>query len=126
MASTQTETTVDLQPQIINLCFTRENAFPFTLTLNDQNGTPIDITGSSAILTVSSSEAGGIANQIFQLTGVITSPLLGQIIFTPTSVQMDIEGEFSYDVLWTNAASDQRTPIRGTFTVGPRISDPNP
>lgn len=123
MASTKTATVTDLQPQLINLCFTREDSFPFTFNLQ-QGGSAIDLTGSSFLLTVHDSpdaDAGG--SQQFQISESNTPDTTGDVTFTPTQANMDLaQGTYFYEVEWTDSLSNVRTVISGEFIIGPQLA----
>lgn len=111
-------TLLNLCPLEINLCFSRGDTPVFSFTLKE-DGSPIDITGSSFLLTVDPSPAPtGSGDNLFQLTGSIPVGTDGVVQFQATAMQMDLApGVYFYDVQWTDAASAIRTIIAGEFEI---------
>lgn len=123
MASTQTVTAADFTPQVINLCFTQEDAFPFQFTLL-QDGSAIDLTGSTFLLTVDPEEfPSGSGGNLFQLSENNTPGVSGIVEFLPTQVNMDqTPSTYFYDIQWTDASGNVRTVIRGEFQIQGQVT----
>lgn len=113
--------TLNLCPVDVDLCFSRGDTVTFSFTIREGTPpTPIDITGSSFLLTVDPSPAPtGSGNNLFQLTGAIIGAATdGTFAFQPTAVQMNqTPSVYFYDVQWTDASSEIRTVISGQFEI---------
>jgi len=115
----------DFQPVAVDLCFTREDSFPFTFTLEQPAGTPIDLTGSTFLLTVATApggvEGGGL--ELFSVAHSNTPGVSGVVEFTPSQANMDeAEADYFFDVQWTDASANVRTVIAGGFAMGPQVT----
>ena len=117
-------TTLNLCPSSVDLCFTRADTVPFTFTLVDEDGSPIDITGSTFILTVDPEpDPVDASANLFTVPGVITDGPGGVVQFTPSSVDLDQTPDtYFYDVEWTDAGSNIRTIVNGEFEIRQDIS----
>lgn len=93
---------------------TRGDTYPFTIVLKDSSGVVIDITGSSFVMTVDPSESptGDLAN-LFELSGVLTAPTAGEVVFTLTTDNADNVGEYFYDIQQLDPFGYLRTVLRG-------------
>lgn len=121
MSTTQTTVTMDLGPQPTRVCVTREDSTPMSFRMRDSAGNDITITGRTYLMTVSTDEEpSDTANQVFQLTGVVATPI---VTFTPTQVDLDIDPDVDYffDIQETNGAA-VRTVAKGQFVVGHQIT----
>ena len=104
----------------VNICRKRGDTFPFQLTIKDEDGVAIDITGDTFLLTVDPSPAPTDAvNNLFQLAGVITDAPNGVVEFTPGAVEADQDPSvYFYDVQQTEAITgDIRTILYGQWEV---------
>ena len=66
-----------------------------------KTGKPVNLTGSVFTLSVSREQFPATASYTFQITGVSSSPLTGQVTFTPILEQVDLLGTYFYDVQMT-------------------------
>lgn len=80
----------------------------FTLTLKE-TWEPANLTGSSATLTVFDG-----ATQKYQLTGVVQA-LAGKILCSPTALQADLKGNFTYSLKLIDATGKIRTIANGSY-----------
>jgi hypothetical protein len=104
----------------VDICRKRGDTFPFQLTIKDENGVVIDITGDTFLLTVDPSPTPtGSGDNLFQLTGVLTDPVNGVVEFQPSAIQADQTPQtYYYDVQQTEAVSgDIRTILYGEWQV---------
>lgn len=84
---------------ILNLTRTRGDTWPIKLTINNPDGTPMDLTGKLVVMTVNSEEdPDDTTTQIFQIVGTVTDATAGQVEFHPTATQADNVGLFYFDV----------------------------
>ena len=83
----------------LNLTRTRGDTYPIKLTINNPDGTPMDLTGKQCLMTVNSEEDPPDAStQLFQIAGTVTDAAAGKVEFTLSSEQADNVGTFYYDV----------------------------
>lgn len=106
-------------PTSVDLCRVRGDTFPFTVTLTDGDGTAIDITGSSFVLTVDPSPApSSSANNLFSVTGALSDPVNGEVTFTLGAADADqVPNTYYYDIQWTDSGGAVRTILKGKWTV---------
>ncbi|KPJ83935.1 MAG: hypothetical protein AMS19_02520 [Gemmatimonas sp. SG8_23] len=97
----------------------RGDTDPFQITLRDGDGQPLDITGSTFLLTASElQEPSSEDPPVFQLEGEVVAPGTNGIVrFTPTAEQADNAGVFFYDVEKTSSSGSIRTVLKGTYTL---------
>jgi len=88
------------------------------VTLTTDGSTPIDISGTSFLLTVDpSAEPADDSANLYQITGSIINAAAGTVGFTPSSLQSAAAaGEYYYDIQWTNG-STIRTIMKGKWTI---------
>lgn len=110
-------TSLHLCPPSLDLCFSRGDTVPWTFTVKDNAGVPVDITGFSFLLTVDPSpEPTTSTNNLFQLTGTITNPTGGVVRFSMTALQADqAPNTYYYDLQMTDGAGKIRTISKGEF-----------
>lgn len=77
---------------------------------------PLDLTGTTFTLSVSTVSDPTTPEYVIQLTGVVTEPLIGKVIFTPTAIQMDFVGDYFYDVEMVSGLS-KKTVVTGKFKM---------
>ena len=121
MPTTVAALELNLAPVPVNLCITRRDSFPFGFVL-EQDGSGIDLTGTSFLLTVNP-DADGSGADLFAIaeSNVLTTD--GVVQFTPSVVNLtQTPAVYYYDVQWTDGA-EVRTVVNGTFTIGDDISD---
>ena len=118
---------LDISPAEIDVEVTRRDSTPFSFTLQDENGTAIDITGyTSFTLTVDPSEEPGDAlSNLFQITAAFPTPLTGVITFSPSILNHTHDpGEYFFDVEQIDDNAKVRTIIKGKYTILPDITQP--
>lgn len=105
-------------PATLNLCRTRGDTFPFSITFT-QAGVPINITGYTIVLTVDPSEEPADAlNNLFTATAVITDGPNGVATFELTPTQADqTPGDYFHDIQATDGGGLIRTAAKGTYQV---------
>ena len=84
----------------VNITRFRGDTDPIVFNIS-KAGKPVDLTGSTFILSVSTESAPTLPSYTFQITGVSASPLTGKVTFTPLVEQVDLLGTFSYDMQMT-------------------------
>lgn len=86
-------------------------------------GLPIDVTGYTFVMTLDpSKEPVDSTNNVYQLTGTITSPTGGTVEFAPTALQADQVGTFYFDVQMVDGAGRKRTITGGKYKYEQDIS----
>lgn len=98
----------------------RGDSYPIAFTLKDAaTSTPIDLTGSSLLLTVDTlAEPPDATTQVFQLVGVLAAdPTTGIVYFTPSPTDTAVVGSYYYDVQLTDAASNILTVVKSSLTI---------
>lgn len=99
------------------ICRVRGDTFPFDVLLKDAAGAALDITGTTALLTVDPApDPPDGTNNLFQLSGAIVGPGTdGRFRFTLSALQANqAPGIYYYDVQWTSGAA-VRTVLVGEF-----------
>jgi len=107
-----------LCPERVDFCISRGDTVPWTFTLKDAAGLPINITGYSFLLTVDPDEdPTSAANNLFQLVGTIVGdPLDGVVQFSLSTLQADqVPGVYWWDLQVTDSAGKIRTAAKGQF-----------
>ena len=108
----------DILVSVVDLERTRGDTYPFTFVLADIDGAPVNIAGGSFVMTVDSLESPtDDTTHIFQLNGIITDGLAGEVTFTLTTDNADNVGEFFYDIQQIDFAGFLRTVVRGEFLL---------
>jgi hypothetical protein len=105
-------------PKIVALKRTRGDTVPFRVRLRNKQKVAIDVTGYTAKLTVSTSEApADVTGQQAQYIGTPVVPYTdGVIEFAFPLVDVNLVGEFFYDLQVTDAGGKLSTVMRGAFT----------
>lgn len=119
MALTSATVTLDVGPVPAILCFARGDTPVFGFYLQDQNGTAIDITGRSYLLTADTLEDPPDAtSNIFTIVGVVPTGTDGLVTFQPAAGDLDLTAGTTYyfDVAQTNG-TDVRTIIKGSIEI---------
>ena len=108
---------LNICPEEIDICISRGDTVPWTFTVRDSAGSPVDITGFSFLLTVDpSDEPGSSTNNLFSLSGTITDALNGVVQFSMTAGQADqTPNEYFYDLQMTDGTAAIRTIAKGVF-----------
>lgn len=83
---------------------------------------PVDITGWSLTLSVSSEENPAEANYVVQLTGTIDDAAEGKAHFTPAAGEVDLAGRYYYDIEATFGDGSKRTIAKGEIIFTQDIS----
>lgn len=113
---------LDLFPVTVNICISRRDSFVYGFLLEDANG-PINLTGSSFLHTVNPA-ADGSGADLFAKAEFNTLDATGLVQFLPSVVDLtQPPAIYFHDIQWTDAASRVRTVIKGTYEIGPDISD---
>ena len=93
---------------------------PFTVRWKEDDGTPIDLTGSTAKMQLKLEPCGTV---VLELIGIIDTPTSGEIIFDFTSANtaaliIDCQTTcYKYDVEITQSGGDIITILRGLVRV---------
>lgn len=106
-------------PISLDICRTRGDDRPFSIVLKQlSDGTVIDITGRTYILTVNSEdEPVDDTNQKFQLAGVVAVGTDGRVTFSPDVPARDlVVGEYFFDIQET-ATGTIKTIAKGQWDV---------
>ncbi len=120
--ATTTVVTLDLSPVVIHLKITRRDSFTYGFILK-QNGSEIDLTGSTFVHAVNPVEDGS-GSDLFSIAQSNVPTTNGLVQFTPSIANLTgTAGDYFHDVQWTNASADVRTVISGKFTLGKDIAD---
>ena len=103
----------------VNICRTRGDTAPFTVTVTTDGTTPIDVTGFTFLLTVDPApNPTDATNNLFQLTGLITDGPNGVVQFSLTAGQADqTPAVYFYDVQMTDTGSIITTILKGEWEV---------
>lgn len=104
-------------PQDINICRVRGDTVPMVLTIQDENGVAVDITGASFLLTVNEEEEPTDDTlQLFQLVGVVTDGPAGQVTFSIGAVDADqTPNTYYFDLQMTASGGEVQTLAKGQF-----------
>jgi hypothetical protein len=93
----------------------RGDTDPMVFTFS-KNKVPLDLTGSSFILSVSADQTPTTPTYLMQVIGAVGDPLLGTVTFTPLAIDVDFVGNYFYDVEMTNGLS-VKTVVSGKFKM---------
>jgi hypothetical protein len=99
----------------VNITRFRGDTDPLVFILT-KDKLPLDLTGSTFTLSVSTISDPLTADYVVQLNGVSSLPLTGKVSFTPTDVQMDIVGDYFYDVEMVSGTS-KKTIVTGKLKM---------
>lgn len=105
----------------------RGDSYPLTMTIKSRStGLPIDLTGYSFLMTVSSDkDPVDDTNEVFQVAGVVDADQVanpGKVSFTPTTSDTATPGKFYYDIQWTVGATVRSWNKKNRFTITQDIS----
>lgn len=99
----------------------RGDSFNIVFTLKDAaSKTPLDLTGSTFILTVDRKENPVDSNtRLFTVNGSVDSdPITGKVSFKPTATHTSTAGSFYYDIQMSTASTSQvRTVVKDKFII---------
>lgn len=95
----------------------RGDTYANVLTIKNADGTPLNLTGYSVLLTVDRrKEPTDNTTVLFQLTGTITSAVNGQVSFAPSLLQAGAAaGTYYYDIQLTDGSGAIKTAGPGKF-----------
>lgn len=101
----------------------RGDSFPLNYTLKDKvTGLPIDITGWSFKLTVSSvKDPVDDTTKKFSVDATLTDPDNGKFSFLPTEENNSEIGKFFFDIQYTNPSGHKRTIEKDKYTISQDI-----
>ena len=105
-------------PTPADICVTRGDSPVIPVTVEDDTGAAIDITGGVFTLTVDpSKDPVDASNNVFITAGVIDVALDGTLTFSPSTTDTDqAAGIYFYDVQMVLAGST-RTILKGEFEI---------
>ncbi len=100
--------------------------FSFIVEYKDDNGLPIDLTGSTAKMQVRDTKGG--TKLAFSLTspagGITITPLLGKLTIkmTPTQTNKLFYPKSSYDIMLTDSNANKIKLIEGFITLSRSVT----
>lgn len=99
------------------ICRYRGDTVPFTVTILDSDGNPINITGFTLKLSVNPDESPtDEAGKLFTLTGTVTDGPNGVVQFEPNATEANqSEDDYYYDIEQVDGSSKIRTLCKGVF-----------
>ena len=102
-----------------NITRKRGDDYPLAMTLKDEAGVVINITSFVFQLVVDPSiDPATSADNVLDLTAVLTDAVNGEFEFQPTAMEMDITPDvYFYEVQMTDASSAIRTILQGKFII---------
>lgn len=109
-----------------NLNFDEGDDFPYSVTLTDENGDAIDLTGYTFYMTIKKKKNDSDENAVFKKTVTsIPNPTLGRVTITiDRDDTLSISpGIYSYDIKYKDDGGDIRTVIYGDFKLIQAITD---
>lgn len=111
-------------PDAKDIKYTRGDTIPMKFQLVDELDAAINVSGFTFLMTVDpEDEPEDTANNLFQLSGVITDAVAGEFQFAPTAVQSDQEIEvFHHDIQMIDGATKIKTIAKGKFEILPDIT----
>lgn len=113
-----------------NIAITRKrgDTYRIRITFTKDDGSPLDLTNSSLLMTVSPIALPDEASDaLFTIIGSIVGAATdGVADFQLTAAQADNVGEFYYDVEMTDVSGSIRTILEGAFTMTQDITKGNP
>ena len=107
---------------ISNIFIDQGATFTTTLTINDANGSALDLTGYTAIAQIRKSPSSSISDSF---TATFVSPrTTGQITISLTDTQTTAleAGRYNYDVLITDSGGTKTRVVEGIATINPSVS----
>ena len=100
--------------------------FSFIVEYKDNNGLPIDLTGSTAKMQVRDTKGG--SKLAFSLTspsgGIVITPLLGKVTIkmTPTQTNKLFYPKSSYDIMVTDSHANKIKLVEGFITLSRSVT----
>jgi hypothetical protein len=107
---------------ISNLFIDQDADFTTTVTVNDSNGSALDLTGYTALAMIRKTYQSSTATTF---TSAFVSPrTTGQITISLTDVQTAAleSGRYVYDLVITDASGGKTRVVEGIATVNPSVS----
>ena len=107
---------------ISNLFIDQDADFTTTVTVNDSNGSALDLTGYTALAMIRKTYQSSTATTF---TSAFVSPrTTGQITISLTDVQTAAleDGRYVYDLVITDASGTKTRVVEGIATVNPSVS----
>jgi len=107
---------------ISNLFIDQDADFTTTVTVNDSNGSALDLTGYTALAMIRKTYQSSTATTF---TSAFVSPrTTGQITISLTDVQTAAleDGRYVYDLVITDASGIKTRVVEGIATVSPSVS----
>lgn len=99
----------------MNIIRRRGDTYPDEISVA-LNGSTADLTGCTLKLTLNTVKYPiDTTTQVYQINGVIDTPLLGIVKFAPTLAQSDQVGSFYYDIQLTDQLGIIRTIKNGIY-----------
>ncbi len=109
-----------------DLSFDEGNDFSYDITLTDENGDAIDLTGYTFYMTVKSKKSNSDEDSIFKITvSSIPSPELG-IVTIPVTRDDTLNvppGIYPYDIKYKTGSDSVRTVLIGNFQLIQGVTD---
>lgn len=101
----------------MNIYRYRGDTYPDLFTITDSDGSTLDITGHTFLLSLDRLRAPlNTSTRLYQLTGTIVDGPTGQVSFAPTAQQASIVGNFYYDLQMTDDLGDIKTVQTGIYS----------
>lgn len=126
MATTDAQL-LSLRPPYVALEWYRSRTTAFTVTVEDTNGTPVDLTGASATMQIKS--ASGSVLLTLTTTGnagiALTNPASGQMTISPEAVgtgSLPISNVLNTDLKLTLSSGVVYVLFRATITLIDKIT----
>ena len=107
---------------ISNLFIDQDADFTTTVTVNDSNGSALDLTGYTALAMIRKTYQSSTSTTF---TSAFVSPrTTGQITISLTDVQTAAleDGRYVYDLVITDASGIKTRVVEGIATVSPSVS----
>ena len=107
---------------ISNLFIDQDADFTTTVTVNDSNGTALDLTNYTALAMIRKTYQSSTATTF---TSAFVSPrTTGQITISLTDTQTAAleQGRYVYDLVITDASGNKTRVVEGIATVTPSVS----
>lgn len=107
---------------ISNLFIDQDADFTTTVTVNDSNGSALDLTGYTALAMIRKTYQSSTSTTF---TSAFVSPrTTGQITISLTDVQTAAleDGRYVYDLVITDASGTKTRVVEGIATVNPSVS----
>ena len=107
---------------ISNLFIDQDADFTTTVTVNDSNGTALDLTSYTALAMIRKTYQSSTATTF---TSAFVSPrTTGQITISLTDTQTAAldDGRYVYDLVITDASGNKTRVVEGIATVTPSVS----